>query len=201
MELPINNLLDQNRDSRKNSIPDRLRSFGTGNGPENAGRFKDWVPGREGGPSRDPELEQYFPRELQGKIATGEAKRKLDVQEQIARDPERKRLFDAAREFQAIFLNMMLKSMRASLNKKDDLLYGGNRQDIFEDMLYNEYSKSLSSSPGFDLADRIYEDLSRKMAPLPTDGSKVRSEYEENMRRMDGTVPTEGRKNSWEWSY
>ena len=148
----------------------------------------------------DSEMKRYFPGLYGGNVSTGAVRPHVDIQSEIAGDPERKRLYETATEFQSLFLNMMLKSMRSSLNKEDDRLYGGNRQDIFEDMLYNEYSKMLSKSPGFTLSDRIYEELSRSF-PAVSETRQGASEYEKNTRRLDGHMSTTERKNSWEWNY
>lgn len=112
------------------------------------------------------EMQRYFPGLFQGKISTSSVSPRFDIQKEIAADPERYRIYEASREFQGIFINMMLKSMRSNLNRKSDMLYGGNRQDIFEDMLYDEYAKQMSYSPGFNLADEMYKQLTRNMKPI-----------------------------------
>ena len=98
---------------------------------------------------------------LPGQLATSQMAPAENIREETKSDPERKRLYDAAVEFQAVFLNMMLKSMRATLHKDQDMLYGGKTQEIFEDMLYDEYSKVLSQNERFGLAEEIYRQFSR----------------------------------------
>lgn len=116
------------------------------------------------------EFARLFPGIAAGRpaesISTAQLGGALDVQSEIAADPQRKRLYDAALDFQGIFIGKMLKSMRSNLNPENDLLFGGNRQQIFEDMLYDEYSKAMSRSDGFDLADQMYKQLSEKMGPV-----------------------------------
>lgn len=104
---------------------------------------------------------------LAGQISSAQLSGSIDVQAEIAVDSERKRLYNAALDFQGIFIGKMLKSMRGNLNPENDLLFGGNRQQIFEDMLYDEYSKAMSRSDGFDLADQMYQQLSAKLPPVP----------------------------------
>jgi len=87
------------------------------------------------------------------------------IQEEIKTDPERKKLYEASQEFQAIFLNQMLSAMRKTVSKDNDLLNGGRTQEIFEDFLYDEYAKTMSKQPGFTLADEIYKQLSSNMGP------------------------------------
>ena len=123
------------------------------------------------------EFARYFPgiaagqsgaAGLAGRVSSGSLSQSANIQSEIAADPERKRLYNAALDFQGIFIGKMLKSMRGNLNPENDLLYGGNRQQIFEDMLYDEYSKSMSRSGGFDLADQMYLQLSAKLPPVGT---------------------------------
>lgn len=71
------------------------------------------------------------------------------------------KLYEQCREFESIFVNMMLKEMRGTVDKSG-LIDGGQAEDIFSDMLYDEYAKSMTRSAGFGLADAVYLELSRK---------------------------------------
>lgn len=62
-----------------------------------------------------------------------------------------------AQEFEALFMKQMLSSMRGTLNPENDLLHGGLSQDIFEDMLYDEYSKVMAKTGSIGIADLIVE--------------------------------------------
>ncbi|WKC58303.1 rod-binding protein [Borrelia sp. P9F1] len=68
-------------------------------------------------------------------------------------------LYDASLEFEAIFVNQMLKSMRSSLRKENNLISGGQTEEIFEDMLYLERAKQISKYKNFGLADLIYNQI------------------------------------------
>ncbi len=94
------------------------------------------------------------PRAAQG-LAAGSATGRAGV----AIDRSSK-LYDQCQEFESIFVNMMLKEMRASVNKSG-LIDGGQAEDIFEDMLYDEYAKDMTKSAGFGLADSVYLELLR----------------------------------------
>ena len=87
-----------------------------------------------------------------GKLASSQVRKSRDIASEIARDPEKKRLYDAALEFQALFVNRMLKEMRSTLKPEKDLLHGGRTQEIFEDLLYDEYSNAKSKTGGVSLA-------------------------------------------------
>ena len=70
-------------------------------------------------------------------------------------------LFAQCREFESIFVKMMLKEMRASVDKSDSLMSGGWAEDIFQDMLSDEYSKSMANNAGFGIAEQLYRELAR----------------------------------------
>ena len=44
---------------------------------------------------------------------------------------------------------------------KSELINGGMAEQIFEDMLYDEYSKEFSKTKTFGLADIIYNQLEK----------------------------------------
>jgi flagellar protein FlgJ len=68
------------------------------------------------------------------------------------------KLYEACVDFEALFVKQMLSAMRKSV-QKTGLLDGGMAQDIFEDMLYDEYAKSMARNAGFGLADTVYLQL------------------------------------------
>lgn len=73
---------------------------------------------------------------------------------------EKKRLREVSEDFEALMINQMLKEMRKTVNKSD-FLKGGMAEQIFEDMLYDEYSKEFSKTKTFGLADIIYNQLEK----------------------------------------
>lgn len=70
------------------------------------------------------------------------------------------RLKETCSDFQAIFVKQMLDSMRKTVNKSG-LLEGGQAEEIFEDMLYDEYAQSISKNGDIGLDDMLYKQLSR----------------------------------------
>ncbi len=128
-----------------------------------------------------PELKKYFPGDLNGRVSSSHLAPSGNIQDAIRNDPERKRLYDTAVEFQSIFVNMMLKSMRKTLNRKEDILFGGFRQEVFEDMLYDKYSKMMSQNSGFSLADQMYRQLEPGIGVTPAAAkSRAGTDYENN---------------------
>jgi len=72
------------------------------------------------------------------------------------KDPEN--IEEAAREFESLFLNQLLKSMRKTV-EKSELFHGGNAEDIYTEMLDSELSRELASSGGIGLADMLIRQL------------------------------------------
>lgn len=73
---------------------------------------------------------------------------------------EKRRLKEVSEDFEALMINQMLKEMRKTVNKSD-LINGGMAEQIFEDMLYDEYSKEFSKTKTFGLSDIIYNQLEK----------------------------------------
>ncbi|NCN04855.1 MAG: muramidase [Spirochaetales bacterium] len=72
------------------------------------------------------------------------------------------RLREVAEEFESLLVKQMLDSMRATRKKENDLVNGGMAEDIFEDMLYTEYSRLMSKTGNLGLSDMIV----RQQLPL-----------------------------------
>jgi len=64
-------------------------------------------------------------------------------------------LYKACVDFEAIFIKQMLNVMRKTV-QKEGLLDGGLGEDIFEDMLYDEYAKKMAETAQFGLAETMY---------------------------------------------
>lgn len=75
-----------------------------------------------------------------------------------AKGVDEKRMREVASEFESLFVNELFKSMRRTV-PKNDYLRGGLRQDIFEDMLYQEYARKISHSGGLGLGEMVYKYL------------------------------------------
>jgi flagellar protein FlgJ len=80
--------------------------------------------------------------------------------EQMTRNIQKKdtRLYEACQDFEALFIKQMLSSMKKTINKTG-LMEGGMAEEVFEDMLYDEYAKIMSKTARFGLADMIYDQV------------------------------------------
>ncbi|PJZ70400.1 cell division protein [Leptospira perolatii] len=117
-------------------------------------------------------LREKFNEELSGVVSSSEIRMPHNIKEEITKDPYRKKLFDASVEFESIFVKMMLKEMKSSV-EKSGLINGGYAEEIFEDMLYDEYSKNLSKNSSLGLAEQIYQSLSSNLSPVGKLNSKI----------------------------
>ena len=88
--------------------------------------------------------------------------RNLQTTKQIENKPrgEQAKLQQACQDFEAIFIKQMLDSMRKTVNKTS--LFGRNMaEDIFEDMLYDEYAKEMAQTTDLGIAEMMYKQLSQ----------------------------------------
>ncbi len=83
-----------------------------------------------------------------------------------ARDNRKKpldeKLWTACIEAESLFVGKMLKEMKSTVHKSE-WLHGGYAEEIFEDMLYDEYAMKVSRNSDFGMAKMLYNELSRKM--------------------------------------
>ena len=92
------------------------------------------------------------------------AKQNIDITKYKNINPEKlskDELLKVCREFESLFINQLFKSMRKTI-QKSGWLDGGLKQEIFEDMLYNEYALQMSKTANFGLAKTLYDQLSQK---------------------------------------
>ncbi len=75
--------------------------------------------------------------------------------------PVDRRLMDACVEMESLFVARMLKEMRKTVHK-GEWMHGGFAEEVFEDLLYDEYAMTLSKTSNLGLAKLIYSELSRK---------------------------------------
>lgn len=80
--------------------------------------------------------------------------------EVAARDPQALR--SAARQFESLFIDMMLKSARAA-NFKDPL-FGSSQQRFYQDLYDQQLSIELSKTHTFGLAEMLVQQLRRQWA-------------------------------------
>ena len=92
-----------------------------------------------------------FHRVLQGTIS-----------ENSANKVEDKKLMDVCIDMESLFVAKMLKEMKKTVHKTE-WLNGGYAEEVFEDMLYDEYALQLSKNSSLGLAEMIYRELDSKV--------------------------------------
>ncbi|MBT8147663.1 MAG: rod-binding protein [Gammaproteobacteria bacterium] len=65
---------------------------------------------------------------------------------------------EVARQFESLFVSMMLKSMRDAVPK--DSLFGGNQMDSYQQMFDQQLALDMAQSGGIGLAGMIEQQLS-----------------------------------------
>ena len=66
------------------------------------------------------------------------------------------KLYESALELEGFFVKQMLSSMRKTIMKSNE---SGFAQEMYEDMLFDEYATAMTKNAGFGLADQIYLSL------------------------------------------
>lgn len=91
---------------------------------------------------------------------------------------DQEKLKQACNDFEGIFMNMMFKEMRASV-QKTELTPSDSGRDIFEGMLDEELMNNASKSGGIGLSKMLYKQLSTQMKEAYTPESVSKATIEE----------------------
>ena len=95
------------------------------------------------------------------KRSRGSFEENLDEKIQKNLALERERLRKAAHGLEATLINQMIKAMRSTIHRDDNPLYGGQAEDIFQEMLDHKHSEMISNSSKMGLATQIYNQMLR----------------------------------------
>jgi len=68
------------------------------------------------------------------------------------------RLREACSEFEALFINLLLKELRATVGKSG-LMDGGQAEEVYTGMMDTEMARDLAAKGGIGLADILYRQL------------------------------------------
>ena len=89
-------------------------------------------------------------------IATGAAANQANPHVQAQTIDKTSKLYESALELEGFFVKQMLSQMRKTIMKSNDNSFA---QDMYEDMLFDEYATAMTKNAGFGLADQIYLSL------------------------------------------
>ena len=90
---------------------------------------------------------------------------------------EAARLGDAAKEFEGVFLGLLLKAMRGSV-ASGGLFKEGSDTQMYQAMFDQELGRSLAQAGGIGLAQMILRDQARRQAPDAVNPAKPLSVIE-----------------------
>jgi Rod binding domain-containing protein len=72
-----------------------------------------------------------------------------------------RRIEESARDFEAVFLTEMIKPMFEGL-EVDETFGGGKGEEVFQDMMIEQYGKKMSEAGGIGLASIVRDELIRQ---------------------------------------
>ena len=78
------------------------------------------------------------------------------------KSPVHKKLWETCIEVESLFVAKMFKEMRSTVDKSE-WMNGGFAEEIFEDMLYDEYALQLSKNSSIGMAKLVYDEMSRNI--------------------------------------
>jgi len=79
----------------------------------------------------------------------------------ITQNSDDAKLRQSCEDFEAMFVKQMLDSMKSTINKSG-FIKENMGEEIFDDMLGDEYAKSMAESSDFGIADMMYKQLAAK---------------------------------------
>ena len=80
---------------------------------------------------------------------------------------------EVAQQFEALFIQMMLKSMRDAV--EDGGLFGSDQLDTYEQMADQQLALDMASKGGIGLAEALVAQLSRQQSAEPADTNEPQS--------------------------
>ena len=89
-------------------------------------------------------------------VATGAAANQANSHVQAHTIDKTSKLYESALELEGFFVKQMLSQMRKTIMRSNENSFA---QDMYEDMLFDEYATAMTKNAGFGLADQIYLSL------------------------------------------
>jgi Rod binding domain-containing protein len=114
----------------------------------------------DGLPITAPDAQHFMALKKTDASAISSLKRKSDVGSLKGKADDADELREAAKQFEAVFMSQLLKQMRSTVHK-EEMFHGGAGEDIFTEMLDEEFAQKMSVR-GTGIADMLYLQLSRQ---------------------------------------
>lgn len=89
--------------------------------------------------------------------------KKIDSSKKILNKTKNdEKLKKVSQDFASIFIKLMLSEMKKTLHQEKNPLYGGLAEDIWSDMLYDEYSKLMAKNGLNSISSLVYQSLKNR---------------------------------------
>lgn len=85
-----------------------------------------------------------------------------EMLQQVQKEKDDKKLLEACRNLESVFVNMMFKQMQSTV-QKTGLMDGGFGEEIYNDMLLDKYAEEATKGSGLGLAQVMYKQLSQNI--------------------------------------
>jgi len=85
-----------------------------------------------------------------------------EMLQKAAKEQDKEKLREACRDLESVFLNMMFKSMRNTV-EKSGLFEESFAANVYEDMLYEKYAQEASKGKGLGLGEMLYQQLVKNL--------------------------------------
>lgn len=82
-----------------------------------------------------------------------------EILQRASENKDEAKLREVCNNLESVFLNMMFKSMRSTV-QKSDLLGDSFATETYEDMLYENFAEEASKAKGLGLGEILYKQLS-----------------------------------------
>lgn len=88
---------------------------------------------------------------------------KGDLSRMIGQGGDEKALKKASKEFAGVFVGQMLKVMQSTV-EKCEIGHGGKGEEIFQDMLNDEFARTIAYSDNYGISNLVYKSLKQRSA-------------------------------------
>lgn len=85
------------------------------------------------------------------------------ILEEAKKSGDTTELRKATDELESIFINMMMKSMRSTITETEGIFKKSESEKMFQEMLDEEYSKTMAASGGIGISDMIFKQFEQSM--------------------------------------
>ena len=79
------------------------------------------------------------------------------ILEEAKKTGDTSELRKATDELEAVFINMMMKTMRSTINESEGFFKKSESEKMFQEMLDDEHAKEMAASGGIGISDMIFK--------------------------------------------